>query len=108
MKEHFRWHFAYSLPCKVCVPNDPASPSEINQHFSFRVVHWQGKSIPGHAAFVGQCFCKCFAESDARVFYGMMLVNMKVAVCPDRQIHLSMSGNLVEHMIKKAKTSDDV
>src|SRR6185295_1822279 len=104
MKKHFSGHISNFFPCKMSIPYDPVSTAEIQQHLRVCIVHGQSESISLHPPFICQGFCHSFAQGDASVFYGMVFINMQVTLYIDLQIHFTMSGNLIQHMVKKTQT----
>src|SRR6476661_3865170 len=104
MKEHFGGHFANLFTLEGCIPYQPVSSSEIDQHFCIGFIHRQCESISFHAALISQGECKSFAKSDTCIFNGMMFVDMKVARGRYRQVQFAMARNLFKHMIEETYT----
>src|ERR1700712_1078684 len=108
MEKHFCWHIAHFFSLKMSIPDDPVSSSEINQHLRLCIVHGQGKAISFHTSFICKGPCHRFSQRNARVFYGVMLINMQVSMYTDFEIHFSMPGNLIQHMIEKSKAGMNI
>src|SRR5215469_9707104 len=66
MMEHFRRHLPDLFPVELRIPHQPGTAAEIDEHLGFGLVHRQGKTIPLHPPFVGQGFCKSFAQRETR------------------------------------------
>ncbi len=54
------------------------------------------------ATFVAERFRHRFAQGDADVFDGVVLVDVEVALCVDRQIESAVASDEVEHVIEEA------
>ena len=61
-------------------------------------------TVAGHAFFIADCFAEGFTQGNADIFDGMVIVDMQVAFALDVQVDQPMSGDLVEHVLKKRNT----
>ena len=103
--KHFRWHLTYHFSCKFCFPNQPRSSAKIQSHLSQRIVHGQREAIALYPFFISQCLGKTFSQCNCSIFDGMVLVNFQVTCGFNVQIHPTVTGNLIQHMIKKSNSS---
>src|SRR5215471_8101673 len=103
MKKHFSRHISYLLSCEISVPNNPISTAEIDQHLCVGFIHGQCKPITLDPFLITKCFCKCFPQGNTSVFNGMMLVDLKIAICLNGEVKLAVPRNLLQHVVEKAK-----
>jgi hypothetical protein len=73
-----------------------------------RFIHWHQKiSGAEDAAFVADGFGDGFAERDAGVFHGVMLVDVEITRDFDREIERAVAGDEVKHVIEEADAGGD-
>jgi hypothetical protein len=80
--------------------------AEINRSYGQGFVHGHYE-ITGaeNAAFFSQSLQNGFAEGDAHVFDGVMLIDIEIATGNDMQIEGAMASDKIEHVIEKADAS---
>ncbi len=60
-----------------------------------------------NAAFRAECFLDGFAERDADVFHGVMLVNVEIAARGELQVESAVTRDLFEHVIEETNAGGD-
>jgi len=105
VKEHLGRHFTDFLTHKFCIPNQPGTTAKINSHLRQAIIHWQQKTISFDSFFASQCIYESFAKCNGHIFNGVVFINMQITFYLDSYIHISMPGNLFQHMVEKAQTS---
>ena len=104
MLEHLRWHFAHLLTMELGIPYQPWSASEVQGYLAEAVIHRQTVSVAFDASLVAQGLQKAFSQGDTRVLDGVMLIDIKVALGVDGEVHHAMLADLFQHMVEEAQT----
>src|SRR5699024_5563209 len=60
--------------------------------------------IAGDSFFCAESFSKSLTENNSDVFYGMVLINFKIALTPHRKIKQTMTCKSIQHMVQKSDT----
>ena len=108
MIKHFRGHFAYHFPFKFCFPYQPVSSTEIYGGLRQTVVHGQTETISLYAQFIAQGFVENLSQRYGSIFNGMVLIYLQISLNLYFQIHLPMTRQLVQHMIKEVQSRADI
>jgi hypothetical protein len=58
-------------------------------------------TVSDDASFIANRLVKCLTERNPNVFNRVVGVNVEIALGNDVEINLTVSRNLVEHMLKK-------
>ncbi|CRM90117.1 hypothetical protein [Pseudomonas sp. 22 E 5] len=61
-------------------------------------------AVATDAFFVADGLGKCLAEGDAHVFHHVVVVDVQVALAFDIQVDQPVTGDLVQHVLKKRYT----
>src|ERR1700722_18291807 len=107
MKKHLRRHLADHLPPELRIPDQPVAAPEIDEHLGIRLIHRKREPIPLHPTLISQRPGKGLTQRYPRIFDAMVFVDMQISIDTKGQIHLSMPGYLLQHMIKESQTGDD-
>ena len=59
-------------------------------------------AVTSHAFFVTHRLGKGLAQGDAHIFHQMVAVDMQIAHGLNVQIHQTVAGNLVQHVVEEA------
>jgi hypothetical protein len=104
----FGLKFAQKPRGEFCVANAIRAPTEVDRSGGKRFVH-RDEEIAGtqDTAFVADGFQHGFAEGDAGVFHGMVLIDIQVAIRLQREIECAVTRDEIEHVIEKANASGD-
>src|SRR5215217_2493346 len=108
MIKHFCRHITYLFTLKLRVPDYPGPATKINRRLCQTVVHWQAKTISFQAQFIAYRLRKSLTQSNTGILNGMVLINMQVAIRFDAQVYTTMTGNLVQHVVKEIQPCVDV
>src|SRR5665648_1157079 len=108
MKEHLGWHFTHLFPSEFSVPNYPRATAKVEGNLCQTIVHWQTIAVTFHSAFISKGKPECFSEGKTSIFNGMVFVNFQIPIHLNSQIHSGMTGNLVEHVVKKSQPGMNV
>ena len=60
-----------------------------------------GMAVAAQPLLVAECLVQRLTEGNADIFYGVMRIDMQIALGFDRQIDHPVPGNLIEHVIEK-------
>ena len=104
MLEHLGWHFAHLLSVELCIPNQPWATTEIQCHLAETIIHWQGVTISLDATLVAQRLQQAFAQGNTRIFNGVMLIHIEVALGVDGEVHHAVLAYLLQHVVEETKT----
>src|SRR5580704_5348289 len=97
-------------PLRIDLSRDDAvwPSAQIDRRSRERFIHrHQEISRAKDAALVTDRFYDRFAERDASVFNGVVLIDVKVAFCFDREIERPVACHEIEHVIEKADAGRD-
>jgi uncharacterized protein len=84
-------------------PDEIRPPRNIQCTAGQRLIHWRiSATITRNPALIAQSLQHRLANRDAGVFGGVMLVDMQVPDCLDRQIDQRMARQLFEHVVEEA------
>ena len=106
--EHLGRHFAHLLTMELGVPDEPWTASEIQCHLAEAVVHRQTITISLDASLVAQRLEQAFAQGNARVLDGVVLVHVEVALGVDGEVHHAVLAYLLQHVVEEAESGRDV
>ena len=101
--EHLRRHVTYALASKLRVPLQPCASAKVESHLAQAVVHGQTVAVAFDAAFVAKRLEKTFAKHNRRVFDGVVLVNVQVALGVDRKVAHAVASDLLKHVVKESE-----
>ena len=108
MLEHLCWHFAHLLSVELCIPDQPWTATEIQCHLTETIIHRQRVTISLYATLVAQRLQQAFAQGDTRIFYGVMLIHIEVALGVDGEVHHAVLAYLFQHVVEETKTGRNV
>jgi hypothetical protein len=105
VEKHFCRHPTDFSPLEGGIPDQPGPSAKINCGLGQAVVHGEdSEAIAFDTAFVAEGNSECFAECERGIFYGMMFINMQVAIHVHLKVTPGMFGELVEHVVEEADT----
>src|SRR5713101_9374646 len=92
----------------LCFGNTLGPSAKINRGSGERFVHGH-QEIAGaqNPAFGAERFLYGFAEGDADVFDGMMLVHIEIATGVHAEIKRAVARNQLEHVVEEADSGGD-
>src|SRR5689334_10943218 len=64
-------------------------------------------AVAANARFVSHRLPDCLAETNADVFHGMVLVDLQIPLCTNRQIDDGVFGEQLQHVIEKTNSRLD-
>src|SRR5690606_38125420 len=108
MIKHFRWNLAYHFPFKLCFPYQPVSSAKINSGLCQTVIHGQTETVSFNSQFMAQGFMEYFSQGYGRILNGMVLIHFQISLNLDFQVHLAMSRQLIQHMVKEVQSGTDI
>ena len=108
MHEHLSRHLTYPLAMKLRVPNQPWASSKIQCHLTQAIIHGETIAIALYSTFVTQCLHDAFSQCEPCVFNGMMFIHIKISIAADIEVHHTMLGYLLQHVIEKSQTRLDI
>ena len=89
-----------SLPDTIEEQAGPAR--EVDHHSRERLIEWHEEVTVTNDALLGaNGFGKCLAQRNAKVFHGVVGIDLKVALCSHHEVHQAMPSNLIEHVIQE-------
>jgi hypothetical protein len=91
-----------SLP-HLGIDHSRGAPAEINRRQPQGFIHRHDKvSGAQNSPLRSQRLVKSLAEHDADVFHGVVLIDVKIALCLQLEIETSMPGKQFQHVIEEA------
>lgn len=85
------------------------SPAQIERARDKRLVHRQREvAVARDARFVAQGLLECLADRDARVFDGVVIIDMQVAIGFDREVERAVLGEERQHVVKEPNARFDL
>src|SRR5690606_28373105 len=102
MEKHFCRHFTYFLAGEGRIPDQPGPPTEVDRRLCQAIVHGQTEPIASEPPFVAQRFRHSLTQGKGRIFDGVVLVNVQVALHGDGQVDTTVSRQLVEHVVEES------
>ena len=108
MLEHLGWHFAHLLSVELGIPNQPWTATEIQCHLTETIIHRQTVAVSFDATLVAQRLQQAFAQGNTRIFNGVMLIHIEVALGVDGEVHHAVLAYLLQHVVEETKTGRDV
>ena len=109
MFDQLRIPFTQTRRAKFCLENKPRPPRNIERTARQRFIHRRiGMAIARNALFIAQRLQHSLANGNARIFSGVVLVDMQIADCFDLQVNQRMARELLQHMVQKANARRDL
>lgn len=87
----------------------PGAAAEIDGDGDEGLFHGEGETaVTDDALFIAPSFDECLAESDADIFDGVVLIDLKISVCLDCEVNEAVTGEEGEHVIEEADACVDL
>ena len=108
MEEHLCRHISDFFPFKFSIPDKPRPSSEIECHLAEAVIHRKRESISLDSPLVAQRLSNAFSECNSGVLNSVVFIDIEVSLHMNSEIHISMFGNLLKHVVEESNTRVDV
>jgi len=94
---------------EVHLPDQVRPVGGVERHLGQRLVHRdEGATVAADAGAVAQCLGQALAQHDARILGRVMIVDVQVALGPQRDVDQAVSAQLLEHVVEEADAGLDV
>lgn len=87
VEEHLGWHVAYFLAMEFGIPYEPSATAEIEGYLAEAVIHWEAETIAADASLVAEGLRNTFAQGNASIFDGVVLIDVEIAFDLYGKIH---------------------
>ena len=77
--EHLGRDIAYLFAMELGIPDEPGTTAKVEGDLAEAIVHREAEAVSADAALVAECLEDAFAESDASVLDGVVLIDVEVA-----------------------------
>ena len=108
MLHHFGAEIAHALVGEVGFVFQVRTTGDVHRAARQTFVHRQNKTKTVDAAFVAERQLQGFTQRQTGIFYGVVIVNVKVTLHRDFHAETAVGGNLVQHMVKETDTGVDL
>jgi uncharacterized protein len=106
--DQLRIPFAETRHIERDLPNEIGPPRDVERAAGKCFIHWRiSRAVPHNAALLAERLQNGFPNGDARVFGGVVLINVQIAHRLDRKINQRMARQLFEHVIKEPDAGRD-
>lgn len=94
---------------KIYSEHERHSSAQINGRCHQRLFHWQrNAAVANNPSLVTECFRQRFAETDARVFYRVVMIDVQIALRGHRQVDQRVLRQQREHVIEETNAGVDL
>ncbi|KAG1086048.1 hypothetical protein G6F40_014037 [Rhizopus arrhizus] len=107
MRYQLGWHVAHPLALELALAHEVRASAEIQRGAGQRFIHRQSEAVAANAAFVAQCFAQRLPQGKTRVFDGVVLVDVQVALGLDVQREATVLSDLFEHVVEERQARGD-
>ena len=87
VEEHLGGHVADVLAVELGIPDEPGTAAEVEGDLAEAIVHGEAEAVAADAALVAEGLEDAFAESDASVLDGVVLIDVEVAFDVYGEVH---------------------
>ncbi len=85
--EHLGGDIAYLFAMELGIPDEPGTATEVEGDLAEAIVHGEAEAVSADAALVAEGLEDAFAESDAGVLDGVVLIDVEIALDVDGEVH---------------------
>ena len=86
MEEHFCRHVSDTFPFEGGIPYQPGASPEVECYLAQTVVHRKAEAVTLNTPLVAKCPVQTFPECQGRIFDGVVLVHLQVALDTNFQV----------------------
>ena len=106
--EHLSGDIAYLFAMELGIPNEPGTAAEVEGDLAEAIVHGETEAVAANAALVAEGLEDAFAESDAGILDGVVLIDVEIALDVYGEVHARMTAYLFEHVVEEDEAGGDV